>query len=166
MGDTFRWKGENVATGEVAAVLAHAPGVEEADVYGVEAPGTEGRAGMAALVTGDGFDLGALAREVDTHLPPYARPLFLRLRPALETTGTFKYRKTDAVAEGFDPSRVADPLYLARARRRLRPAGHGRLRTDRGGRGASLAGPFLPRLRGRGTGEAGGGGDATLVRSA
>ena len=111
VGDTFRWKGENVATGEVAAVLARAPGVEEADVYGVEAPGMEGRAGMAALVVGEGFDLGAVAREVDTHLPPYARPVFLRLRPAIETTGTFKYRKADAVAEGFDPSRVADPLY-------------------------------------------------------
>lgn len=111
VGDTFRWKGENVSTGEVAAVLAHAPGVEEADVYGVEAPGAEGRAGMAALVVGEGFDLGALAREVDTHLPPYARPLFLRLRPAMETTGTFKYRKVDAVADGFDPARVTDPLF-------------------------------------------------------
>jgi fatty-acyl-CoA synthase len=111
VGDTFRWKGENVATGEVAAVLSHVPGVEEADVYGVEAPGAEGRAGMAALVTGEGFDLQALAYEVDTHLPPYARPLFLRLRSAIETTGTFKYRKIDAVEEGFDPSRVRDPLY-------------------------------------------------------
>ncbi len=111
VGDTFRWKGENVATGEVAAVLSRAPGVAEADVYGVEAPGAEGRAGMAALVTGPGFDLGALARVVDANLPPYARPLFLRLRAAIETTGTFKYRKLDAVAEGFDPARVGDPLY-------------------------------------------------------
>ena len=111
VGDTFRWKGENVATGEVSAVLSRAPGVEEADVYGVEAPGAEGRAGMAALVVGEGFDLAALAREVDAHLPPYARPLFLRLRSAMETTGTFKYRKADAVAEGFDPTRITDPLY-------------------------------------------------------
>ena len=111
MGDTYRWKGENVATGQVAEVLAAAPGVEEAVVYGVEVPGADGRAGMAALVTGPEFDPAALARRLDVELPAYARPLFLRLLPALETTGTFKYRKIGLQADGWDPGRVADPLF-------------------------------------------------------
>ena len=112
VGDTFRWKGENVATGEVAEVLGHAPGVLEANVYGVEVPGSEGRAGMAQLVVGPEFDLEALRAKVDEELPGYARPVFLRLQHELETTGTFKYRKIDAVAEGYDPSAVGDPLYV------------------------------------------------------
>jgi fatty-acyl-CoA synthase len=110
VGDTFRWKGENVSTSEVAAALSGAPGVKEANVYGVETPGAEGRAGMAALVVGPEFDPAALARHLEAELPAYARPLFLRLQPEIETTGTFKYRKTDLVAEGFDPARVTDPL--------------------------------------------------------
>ena len=112
LGDTFRWKGENVATSEVAEVLAAAPGVKEVNVYGVTVPNNEGRAGMAALVTGPGFDLQALARHVDQELPAYARPLFLRLQPEIETTGTFKYTKTQLVEDGFDPARVREPLYL------------------------------------------------------
>ena len=112
VGDTFRWKGENVATGEVAERLMQVPGVEEANVYGVEAPGAEGRAGMAALVTGPGFSLSELQARVDADLPGYARPVFVRLLPAIETTGTLKYRKVDAVAEGFDPAKVTDPLYV------------------------------------------------------
>ena len=110
VGDTFRWKGENVSTGEVAEALLSAPGVQEANVYGVEVPGAEGRAGMAALVVGSAFDPAALARHLDAELPAYARPLFLRIQPAIETTGTFKYRKADLVADGFDPSRVLDPV--------------------------------------------------------
>ena len=112
VGDTFRWKGENVATGEIAERLMQIPGVEEANVYGVEVPGAEGRAGMAALVTAPGFDLGVLQARVDAELPAYARPVFLRLSPAIEATGTFKYRKVDAVAEGYDPAKVSDPLYV------------------------------------------------------
>jgi fatty-acyl-CoA synthase len=112
LGDTFRWKGENVSTSEVAEVLSGAPGVKEANVYGVPLEGADGKAGMAALVTGPEFDLTALAAHVDAELPVYARPLFLRLQPEIETTGTFKYTKTDLVADGFDPSRVADPLFL------------------------------------------------------
>jgi fatty-acyl-CoA synthase len=110
LGDTFRWKGENVSTSEVAEVLAGAAGVREVNVYGVGVPGAEGRAGMAALVTGPEFDPGALAAHVDAELPPYARPLFLRLQPEITTTGTFKYTKNDLVADGFDPGRVTDPL--------------------------------------------------------
>ena len=112
IGDTFRWKGENVSTGEVAAALGAVEGVVEANVYGVAVPGTDGRAGMASLVVGQGFDLGTLQQAADAHLPPYARPVFLRLQTEMETTGTFKYRKIDLVEDGFDPDRISDPVYF------------------------------------------------------
>ncbi len=112
IGDTFRWKGENVATSEVADVLTGMAGVVEASVYGVSVPGHDGRAGMAALVTGKGFDLGALRRHLVSHLPAYARPMFLRLREDIEATDTFKQKKAPLVAQGFDPAMVADPLYV------------------------------------------------------
>jgi fatty-acyl-CoA synthase len=112
VGDTFRWKSENVSTGEVAEALSAAPGVREANVYGVEVPGADGRAGMAAIVVGPDFDPAALSRHLDAELPAYARPLFLRIQPEIQTTGTFKYRKADLVADGFDPARVPDPLYF------------------------------------------------------
>ena len=111
--DTFRWKGEDVSTTEVAAVLGAHPGVKEAAVYGVEVPGTDGRAGMASLVVDSAFDLGALHRTLAQELAPYARPLFIRLTRTMEITGTFKHRKVDLVEEGFDPSRVPDLLYFA-----------------------------------------------------
>jgi fatty-acyl-CoA synthase len=113
IGDTFRWKGENVSTTEVAEALAIFPGVREASVYGVAVPGYEGRAGMAALVADLGeFDLAGLRAHVGAHLPPYARPAFLRFKRDLDMTGTFKQKKTDLVAEGFDISRSADPIYF------------------------------------------------------
>ncbi|MBE7217262.1 MAG: long-chain-acyl-CoA synthetase [Caulobacteraceae bacterium] len=124
VGDTFRWKGENVATGEVEAALARAPGVEEANVYGVEVPGQEGRAGMAALVVAQGFDLAELDAVIDRELPPYAQPRFLRLQPSLETTGTFKHRKADLVAEGFDPEKVGGRLYVREVGAGSRPLEH------------------------------------------
>ncbi len=112
IGDTFRWKGENVSTTEVAGQLDLAPGVLEANVYGVEVPGVEGKAGMAALVVDEAFDLVALAEHVDRCLPPYARPVFLRMLPQIDTTGTFKHRKIDLVREGFDRTRIKTPLYV------------------------------------------------------
>ncbi len=112
IGDTFRWKGENVSTNEVAEVVSVCPGVKEANVYGVEVPGQDGRAGMAALVVDASFDPEALAARVNRELPAYARPLFLRLTPEIEITGTFKHRKVDLVREGFDPAQVRDPLFL------------------------------------------------------
>jgi fatty-acyl-CoA synthase len=112
IGDTFRWKGENVSTSEVASVLATCRGVSEVAVYGVAVPGTEGRAGMAALVVGPQFDLMAFRRELSDSLPDYARPVFLRLVGALDVTGTFKLRKQELAAQGFDPSRTDDPLYF------------------------------------------------------
>ncbi len=112
IGDTFRWKGENVATSEVADVLTGMVGVVEASVYGVSVPGHDGRAGMAALVTDEDFDLAALRRHLVSNLPAYARPVFLRLRPDIETTDTFKQKKAPLAAQGFDPAVVADPLYV------------------------------------------------------
>lgn len=112
IGDTFRWKGENVSTGEVADQLAEAPGVEEANVYGVAVPQQDGRAGMVALTVNDDFDLAAFYTHVESKLPAYAQPLFLRLQRQIEITGTFKYRKVDLVEDGFDPSKVKDPLYF------------------------------------------------------
>jgi len=112
MGDTFRWKGENVSASEVTGQLLTAPGVKDAEVYGVEVQGQEGRAGMASLVVDDDFDLSAFAAHVDSKLPAYARPLFIRLQSELATTGTFKRRKVELVAEGFNPSKTDDPLYV------------------------------------------------------
>jgi fatty-acyl-CoA synthase len=112
IGDTFRWKGENVSTGEVEQALAVLPGVKEASVYGVKVGDLDGRAGMASLVVGPDFDIAGLAAEVDAALPAYARPVFVRLRPELAVTGTFKHRKIDMVADGFDPEHVKEPLYV------------------------------------------------------
>ena len=117
IGDTFRWKGENVATGEIAEVLAAFPGVKDANVYGVRVAGNEGRAGMAALAVDAALDLAALHAHVAENLAPYARPLFLRLQPELAVTGTLKHRKVELVSEGFDPAAVRDPLYFADAAR-------------------------------------------------
>jgi citronellyl-CoA synthetase len=114
LGDTFRWKGENVSTTEVENVLGAFPGVEDAVVYGVEIPGTNGRCGMAALRLAPGFvlDGAALATHLDRELPAYAAPLFVRLLGEVETTGTFKYKKTDLKQASYDPSRVDGPLYV------------------------------------------------------
>ncbi len=112
VGDTFRWKGENVSTSEVERALLVVPGVKEASVYGVAVPHQDGRAGMAALVVDDRFDLEVLRQRIEVALPPYAQPLFLRLTANLAKTGTFKPRKLDLVAEGFDPAVVTDPLFL------------------------------------------------------
>ena len=113
IGDTFRWKGENVATSEVAEVLSQAAGVREANVYGVEVQGHDGRAGMAALVVDGDFDPAALHAHVARELPSYARPLFLRIRTEIEVTGTFKHRKVELAAQGFDPAVVPDPVLFS-----------------------------------------------------
>ncbi|HVV93045.1 MAG TPA: long-chain-acyl-CoA synthetase [Hyphomicrobiales bacterium] len=110
VGDTYRWKGENVATTQVAEMLTGVPGVKEANVYGVAVPGADGRAGMAALVVDPTFDWDTLYRRVNDELPAYARPLFVRLLPQMDLTGTFKPRKTELVRDGFDPIAVKDEL--------------------------------------------------------
>ncbi len=111
LGDTFRWKGENVATTEVAVALTAYPGVAAANVYGVSVPGADGKAGMAALETNLEFDLSRLKAHLKTCLPDYARPIFLRLVEALPATETFKQKKSDLAADGLDPSRSTDRLY-------------------------------------------------------
>jgi len=112
VGDTYRWKSENVSTGEVAEAL-NFDGIEQANVYGVEVHGHAGRAGMAALVAGPHMvDLDALHEHIHNALPAFARPLFLRLQQKTDTTGTFKLRKVELVKEGFDPDRIEDPLYF------------------------------------------------------
>ncbi|HEU5275380.1 MAG TPA: long-chain-acyl-CoA synthetase [Xanthobacteraceae bacterium] len=112
IGDTFRWKGENVATGEVAEILNRCPRIRDANVYGVAVAGHEGRAGMAAIVADPGFDLVRLRAHVHALLPDYARPLFVRLSDELEVTMTFKQKKTELVAQGFDPTQCADAVYF------------------------------------------------------
>ncbi|MFT4046442.1 MAG: long-chain-acyl-CoA synthetase [Solimonas sp.] len=116
VGDTFRWKGENVATTEVEGALNRFPGVSEAVVYGVQLPDSDGRAGMAALTLDGAFDGAALARHLCEHLPAYAVPLFVRLRAAQETTATFKFRKLELKQDAYDPARVREPLYVLRDR--------------------------------------------------
>lgn len=112
IGDTFRWKGENVATSEVAATICRFPGVKHANVYGVTIPAAEGRAGMVALVADAGMNLPLLDQYLQARLPRYAQPLFLRLRSDLEVTGTFKYSKGDLIRQGYNPFVVSDPLYF------------------------------------------------------
>jgi fatty-acyl-CoA synthase len=112
VGDTFRWKGENVSTTEVAEALNTFPGVRDANVYGVTIPGRDGRAGMAAIVTDGACDLAGLHAHLSARLPEYARPLFLRLQREIDVTGTFKQRKVNLVSEGFDPAMTDDPIFF------------------------------------------------------
>jgi fatty-acyl-CoA synthase len=112
IGDTFRWKGENVSTSEVADAIARFPGVVEANVYGVPVPGKDGRAGMAALVADGALDFAALRAHLLRSLPDYARPVFIRIRGTIEVTSTFKQKKLDLVGQGFDPSVTKDAIYF------------------------------------------------------
>ncbi|WP_456738682.1 MULTISPECIES: long-chain-acyl-CoA synthetase [unclassified Bradyrhizobium] len=112
VGDTFRWKGENVATSEVNDAIRDCPGVLDASTYGVAVSGFDGRAGMAALVVDRRFDFGIFREHLSYRLPRYAVPAFVRLCPALEATDTFKQNKQRLIREGFDPSVTDDPLFL------------------------------------------------------
>ena len=112
VGDTFRWKGENIATGEVNDAIRDCPGVIDASTYGVAVPGADGRAGMAALIVDQGFDFAIFAEHLSLRLPVYALPVFVRFCTALAATETFKQNKQRLIREGFDPSVVGDPLFL------------------------------------------------------
>jgi fatty-acyl-CoA synthase len=112
IGDTFRWKGENVSTSEVQEAIAVFPGIAEANVYGVAIPGKDGRAGMAAIATEGNLDLAAFRQHLNSHLPEYARPLFLRIKGEIDHTGTFKQTKVNLVKQGFDPATTGDPIYF------------------------------------------------------
>ncbi len=111
IGDTFRWKGENVSTTEVAGVLGRYPGVTGVAVYGVLVPGHEGRAGMAAMTIDGGFDLSGLHDHLAAGLPAYARPVFIRICQTLDITGTFKLQKQQLISESYAPP-AADPVWL------------------------------------------------------
>ncbi|KAG7311656.1 hypothetical protein JYU34_002710 [Plutella xylostella] len=116
-GDTFRWRGENVSTTEVEAAVSRQAAHRDAAVYGVLVPNTEGRAGMCGIVDEDNsLDLDKLASDLAKDLPAYARPIFLRVMPKLDMTGTFKMKKTDLQKEGFDPNIVKDKLYYLDAK--------------------------------------------------
>ncbi|NWT51641.1 S27A6 protein, partial [Erythrocercus mccallii] len=114
IGDTFRWKGENVATTEVSDVIVMLDFIQEANVYGVSIPDHEGKAGMASIILkhNASLDLEQMYKQVVTHLPSYACPLFLRVQEKMEMTGTFKQQKFQLVDEGFNPSTITDPLYF------------------------------------------------------
>jgi len=113
IGDTFRWKGENVATGEVESILRDFPGIKEANVYGVAMPNTSGRAGMAHLIVDETkFDLKNFYEYTNSKLPSYAVPLFLRFGKEIEVTSTLKHIKAVRMKEGFDPNIVKEPLYF------------------------------------------------------
>ncbi|XP_077099541.1 long-chain fatty acid transport protein 6 [Siphateles boraxobius] len=114
VGDTFRWKGENVATTEVTEILGLVDFIQEVNVYGVQVPGNEGRAGMAAVIVRPEctFDGKKLFNIVLKELPSYARPLFIRLQESMEMTSTFKQQKFGLVESGFNPSCISDPLFF------------------------------------------------------
>nr|XP_006824780.1 PREDICTED: long-chain fatty acid transport protein 6-like [Saccoglossus kowalevskii] len=113
LGDTFRWKGENVATTEVMERIAVFPGISEVLVYGVKVEGHDGRAGMAAIVLkpDSELDCKGFYKYLTTYLPKYACPLFLRIEPSLAITGSYKYKKSDLAKEGFNPTTIKSPLY-------------------------------------------------------
>lgn len=117
LGDTFRWKGENVSTTEVENIVSEYPKITEAVVYGVEIPNTNGRAGMAAITLHEGEcltdeDLQQMVAEFKKQLPAYAVPVFLRIQQAVETTGTFKYQKNKLKEQAFYPSKTSDRLLV------------------------------------------------------
>lgn len=114
VGDTFRWKGENVATTEVSEVLNTIEGIKESIVYGVEIPGHDGRAGMASLVLDADLNWEEIAKTLEQQLPPYARPIFLRVLAEPDLTGTFKHQKARLKKEGFKLD-LSDPLYIRNA---------------------------------------------------
>lgn len=115
IGDTFRWKGENVSTTEVEEVLNIFDQTSESTVYGVAIPNTDGKAGMASIIPAEGvgqFNFDGLADYIRSSLPAYAVPLFIRLQTELEITATYKNRKPNLKKEGFDPGLVKDPIYV------------------------------------------------------
>ncbi len=112
IGDTFRWKGENVATTEVAEAISSFPGIQHAIVYGVKVAGSEGRVGMAAVTFEGRPDLSALRQHLIRRLPSYARPAFFRISNHCQVTGTFKYSRSELVNQGYNPGSMRDAIYF------------------------------------------------------
>ena len=114
-GDTFRWRSENVSTNEVAESINGFDGVKITNVFGVKIPKTEGRGGMAAIVLNEGItslDMSKFSEFVEATLPPFARPIFVRIQKELDMTGTFKLVKGNLQKEGYDIKAVPDPIYV------------------------------------------------------
>ncbi|QYX48601.1 long-chain-acyl-CoA synthetase [Pseudomonas tussilaginis] len=114
IGDTYRWKSENVSTQEVADALGDLPGLELINIYGVQVPGHEGRAGMAAVLMqpGQRFDPEVFYALTERVLPRYAAPVFVRVSAAADLTSTFKLRKVDLQRQGYCPTACQDPLFI------------------------------------------------------
>lgn len=119
IGDTFRWKGENVSTNEVGEALSGIPGVATANVYGIPLPGYDGKAGMAAITTDDDVDFDGMYAALGQKLPSYAIPIFIRVQRDADTTGTFKYRKVELVKDGFNIDEVTDPIWMYHPERKI-----------------------------------------------
>ncbi|XP_030832217.1 very long-chain acyl-CoA synthetase [Strongylocentrotus purpuratus] len=126
LGDTFRWKGENVSTMEVSHALGLFPAILEANVYGIHVPGHDGKAGMASIVLHKGaiLDFSALYQHVISSLPDYARPKFLRLLDEMDLTGTFKHKKTELVKRGFAPDGYGEVYIVEPSRKTYEPINH------------------------------------------
>lgn len=113
VGDTYRWKGENVSTNEIGEIINTAHTVEYCNIYGVQVPGTDGRAGMAAIIPTDGkLDLDELSKHIMDKVPAYARPLFIRQMKEMDTTGTFKLKKGDLRDQAFHLGKLHDPVFV------------------------------------------------------
>ena len=138
VGDTFRWKGENVATSEVNDAIRDFPGVLDASTYGVTVPGADGRAGMAAIVVADSFDLKAFAEHLSRRLPAYAIRSSSGFAATLDATETFKRQKQRLIRDGFDPPMVSDALFLGSGHRRLSSDRSRHPHAHRGGRNQVL----------------------------
>jgi citronellyl-CoA synthetase len=114
VGDTFRWKSENVSTNEVGEIINGFEQIKFCNVYGVEIPGADGRAGMAAITLADGvptLNLEAFSEYLRTELPGYAVPVFVRIQPDIDVTGTFKMVKGDLRKQAYDIRQFDDPVY-------------------------------------------------------
>jgi citronellyl-CoA synthetase len=118
VGDTFRWRAENVSTNEVGEILNAFEQIEMSNVYGVEVPDAEGKAGMAALTlnSGEKFDVKGFSAYVERELPAHARPVFIRLQPQAETTVTFKLVKGALRKEAYHLYQVSEPIYILKPR--------------------------------------------------
>ncbi len=140
VGDTFRWKSENVSTNEVGEIINGHAQIAFCNVYGVEIPKADGRAGMAALALADGvrqLDLASFSAHVCSQLPGYARPVFLRIQRELDTTGTFKLVKGELRSQAYDLKQVKDALYVMKpgssVYEKLEPAFAAKIRAGKAG---------------------------------
>lgn len=113
VGDTYRWKGENVSTNEIGEIINAAQSVAYCNVYGVQLPGTDGRAGMVGISAhNNNLKIEEISKHIMEKVPSYARPLFIRQVMEMDTTGTFKMKKGDLREQAFHPDRCADPLFV------------------------------------------------------